>query len=331
MSDPYGQPPADPNQPAPWSRQDPVGPAGQAPGSGQAPGYGTPGHTRPIYPQPGYQQPGYAQPGYQQPAYPTAPGYEPAAGYPPAPGYEPAAGYPPAPGYEPAAGYPPAPGYPAPGLPPAPRRSRAPLIAGIVGLVALLLVGAVTATFVVLSLQDKKETRATANPSGSAAPSPTPSPAGTVTFAAPDRIGALRKSADQSKVEPMRDLMRNAGMEQPFAVIYDDSAIKGRTAIVWGGTGTLLGISGSDKQLDAFFTAAGKQLGAGNAGARTDVDPGTVGGKAQCTKAEGRGLTMALCAWSGAGGLLGFMFPGVAPDKGSEQVRAMLPAIVVKN
>jgi hypothetical protein len=40
---------------------------------------------------------------------------------------------------------------------------------------------------------------------------------------------------------------------------------------------------------------------------------------------------MALCAWSGPGGLLGFMFPGVAADKAGEQVRAMLPAIVVKN
>jgi hypothetical protein len=39
---------------------------------------------------------------------------------------------------------------------------------------------------------------------------------------------------------------------------------------------------------------------------------------------------MTMCAWAGQDALLGFLFPALAPDKGAEQMRTMLPAIVVK-
>ncbi len=142
-------------------------------------GYPQPGYGQPQYPQPDYGQPQYPQPGYGQPPYPQ-PGY----GQPGAPsqgmgygqpgassqgmGYgQPGAssqgmgyGQPGAssqgmgygqPGYpSQGAGYggpPPGGGYPGAYPPQQPRRSRAPLIAGIIGGVALLCVVACCAVF----------------------------------------------------------------------------------------------------------------------------------------------------------------------------------------
>jgi hypothetical protein len=98
---------------------------------------------QPGYPQSGYpQQPGYGQPQYPQPQYPQQPGYgqpgppSQGMGY-GQPGYpSQAMGYG---GPPPGGGYPGA--YPPPPLQP-PKRSRAPLIAGIVGGVLLLCIAA---------------------------------------------------------------------------------------------------------------------------------------------------------------------------------------------
>jgi hypothetical protein len=104
----------------------------QQPGYGQAPqpGYGQPQYPQPEYPQPQYPQPGYGQPGppsqgmgYGQPNYPSQ-----SLGY----------GSPP-----PGGGYPGA--YPPQQQPP--KRSRAPLIAGIIGGALLLCVVACVAVF----------------------------------------------------------------------------------------------------------------------------------------------------------------------------------------
>src|SRR6266508_7034625 len=104
---------------------------------------------------------------------------------------------------------------------------------------------------------------------------------------------------DQSQVAPMRDQMRTAGMDDPYAVIYEDTANAGRTAIVWGGTGKAFGIGSAERQLDAFFSSAGKNLGGGSLGEGVSTDPGAVGGKAECVKVSGLGVTMTMCAWAG--------------------------------
>jgi hypothetical protein len=301
MSDQYGQPPTDPYQQPSWGQPAPQPGYGQQ----QPPGY------QAGYPQPpGYQQPGSQAPTSGSPGYPTQV-------YPqPAPGQygQPYAQnqYP----YQP---------------PPPPRRSRGGLIAVLVGAVVLLfLVAGVAAVAVVMRASESKTANGGPTGTRSGAAAPPVQAAGKISFVAPERIGALKKSADQSKIESMRSRLGNAGIQQPFAVSYDDSTAPGRTAIAWGGTGKVFGIGSAKSQLDAFFTSAGKEVGGGSVGARVDVDPGTVGGKAQCAKVDGLGLAMTMCAWAGQDALLGFLFPGVAPDKGAEQMRTMLPAIVVR-
>jgi hypothetical protein len=103
------------------------------------------------------------------------------------------------------------------------------------------------------------------------------------------------------------------------------------TVVVWGGTGKVFKLGSNSALLDGFFASVGKAVGGGDVTGRTDADPGPVGGKAQCAKTSGTGLSMTICAWSGGGGLLGFMSPGTAVDKAGERMRSMLAAIVVKN
>src|SRR6266540_90965 len=261
--------------------------------------------------EPYWNQPPPASPppGYP-PAYPGSP-----AGYPPAyPGSP--AGYPPAgsppPGYPPAGsppGYPPAyPGSPA-GYPP--EYTRADYA---------------RAEYPPSEYPPSGMPTAGSAPTTSA-PSPTP-PASTVTFAAPDRIGTLRKMADQSRVAQLPGQMAAGGLGNTFAVIYEDSTAKGHTAIVWGGTSSFLG--GADAAvLDGFFSSAGNQIPNGKLAPRTTVDPGSVGGTAQCAKVDGVGVPMALCGWTGSGALAGLLFTGFTADKSAGLVRQVLPAIVV--
>lgn len=112
--------PYDPNTPTNPDQPSPQPNYGQPP---QQPGYGQPPY-QPGYGQPGFPPPQFQQPGYGQPQYPQ-PGY----GAPPPGGGNP---------------------NPYGQQPPAPRRSRAGLIAGIIGGVLLLCIIACVA-FVYLS------------------------------------------------------------------------------------------------------------------------------------------------------------------------------------
>lgn len=124
--------PYDPNTPT-----NPDQPGYPQPGYGQPqqppqPGYGQPQYPQPDYGQPQQPQPGYGQPQYPQPGYgqPGAPSQGMGYGQPGYPSQSMGYGAPP-----PGGGYPGA--YP-PQQPQQPRRSRAPLIAGIIGGVLLL-------------------------------------------------------------------------------------------------------------------------------------------------------------------------------------------------
>lgn len=265
-------------------------------------------------------------PPWSNPAAPVepsgGPGYPPpGAGYPP-----PGAGYPPpVPGYPPpGAGWPaPYPGSPQP--PPGPPAGRRPrwglLVAVVIGLVLLLCVGLGTGLY----LLGSQVTDAARDGSGDE-----PEAAAKITLTAPDRIGNLRKAADQAQAETLKDDLRTAGTADPFAAGYEDTAAANRPVIVWGGTGVVFGLGGKQKQLDAFFTSAAGELGGGTMGPRLDVDPGPTGGAAQCANVEGLGLTMSMCAWAGQNALLGFLLTGVTPERGADYLHLLLPAVVVK-
>ncbi len=329
MSEPHGRHRAEANQPHAWYPPGGAGypPAGQ-PGQTDQPGYavqlgqaGQPGQTD----QPGYAvQPGPAvPPGYAAPpAYAATPGYAAAppghAGPPPGQPYGP-----PVPGHQPGhpgAQYqvPPYAGAPG-GYPQRPRRRSGRLVIGLVIGLAVLLVGGV-ATAVVLVGRIGHANHPTA--AGSRA-------SGAISFTAPARIGSLTRASDQSEVDPMRQAMRSAGIADPFAVVYEDSAAPGHSAIAWGGTGSAFGTAGSVAQLDAFFGSSARQIGTGTVGSRTDADPGAVGGTAQCAPVDGTGLSMSICAWAGNRALLGFIFTGLSVAQSGTQMRAMLPAIVI--
>jgi hypothetical protein len=197
------------------------------------------------------------------------------------------------------------------------------MIAVIAAVVALALCGGVaTALYIVGSGEADRSTRANGSASAGQAPAK-------VSFAAPEQVGSMRKSANQAQADTLRDRLRTSGVEEPFAVTYDDPTTK-RLAILWGGTGRAFGLGGSDKQLDGFFGAAGKDLNGGTIGAPVSVDPGPTGGNAECAKVDGLGVVMSVCAWAGTNALLGFILSGLTPDQGGEQLRAMLPSIVVE-
>jgi hypothetical protein len=317
MSDPYG-PPNQPNQPSPWS------PSGYP----QQPGYPSSGAPASGYPGSGYpQQPDYQQPypssGYPGSTYPSS-----GSGY-----YQPAADPYQQGGYQQGGYQQPQPGMY--GAPPPKRKSHGVLIGIIAGLVVLALAGG-AAVYITLTAKDKNstptvQTRGTDSTTSTKPPSSAAATKASVTLAAPDRIGSLRKSADQSQANNIRQRMVTAGVESPYAVVYEDTSAPGRTAAVWGGTGRAFAIGGPDKQIDAFFSSASKDLGGGTVGARTTVDPGAVGGKAQCAKVDGLGVTMSMCAWAGTDALLGFVFGGLDVTKSTTTMRSMLAVIVAKS
>jgi hypothetical protein len=208
------------------------------------------------------------------------------------------------------------------------RRSAARLIVVIVVIVVLLVAGGITAIVLVVGNSSGKTPLA----GGSQAPA-TNTATSTVKLNAPDRIGTLQRKADQSQVDRMRSMMSSAGLEQPFAVVYDDTAASGREAIVWGGVGTMFGMADPQAELDSFFSSAGDTLGAGaTVGTRTNVTPpSSVGGVAQCAQVSGSGVRMALCAWVGNGAVLGFIFTGVTPTQAGDEVNSILTAVVSKS
>jgi hypothetical protein len=336
MSDPYGQP-VDPYGPSPWS---PPGPE-RRPGH-QQPGYQQPGYQQPTYEQPTYERreyerreydrPGYERPGYDRPAYqPTSGG-----GY-QGGGYQGGSGYPSGPAAEPGwpQQYPGRSGTASPAPPPR-RRSSAPIIIGAIVVAVLLIVGVVA---VVNLVGNTGPTSPTAARSGSAGPTSTatggpaattaaPTRAATLTLTPPDRIGTYRKKADQSEASSARGDAQGSGLEQPFAVVYEDTAAKGHELLLWGGT-SARELGDSQAALDTFFSSAGKDFGNGTSlGSRTAANPGSVGGKAECAKVNGLPISTAICAWVGSNALVVFGFLGVSADKAGGQVRTILAAVV---
>lgn len=255
------------------------------------------------------------------PQYPGAP--QPAPGMPqPAPGAPPYYGAP-----QPYAAPPGAPGYPqAFPPPPPPKKSRTGLIIAIVAIVVLVLCGGLVAVGIAV-YNARDDIGGTTSPTGSA---PVTAPAAGVSLEAPNQIGDLKKSADQSRADTLRSTLTNGGIEEPFAVVYEDTAQAGRQVIVWGGTGPIFGTGSRQAQLNGFFSSAGAQLSGGTISDRAPVSAGSVGGLAECEKVSGMGVAMSLCAWIGEDALVGFILTGYSPAEAGEAVPEILSAIVKK-
>ncbi|GAA2361466.1 hypothetical protein [Dactylosporangium salmoneum] len=345
---PYGQPPSYGQQPPPYGQPS----YGNDPGYGAQPGYGgQPGYGAGNDPgygaQPGYgNDPGYgAQPGYGQPSYGNDPGYgqQPAYGQPTSgvPGYgQPTSAVPASGGGYGQPGYGADPGYPAWGgaAPTPPPRKRTGLVLSLVfGALALVLCGGIGVAAWVYSSNDEKTPEATSSSTpttGSSAKTPTGGAKTTaaagpkVKLTAPATISTWKKQANQDQAQAMAKQLSAAGIDNPFAAQYQDSSKTSRVAIVWGGTGSIFSVGGPDKQLDSFFKSAFQSLNS-TGSAPIDVQPGSLGGKAQCEKTDSSsGVTISICAWVGNDALLAFMFSQMEPDAAATQVKVMLPAIV---
>jgi len=290
MSDPYA--PQPPYSPDPYQQQ----PYGAQPAYGQ-PAYEQPAYGQPVSPQPAYGQPDYnAQGGYPQPQ--------------------------------------PYPGQPAWGGPvmEPPKKSRTALIVSlVVAGVALVVCGGIAA--VAYNFDSGKDTPDAAASGGASTAGPnrsgaTTSSGKTPTLTAPATIGSWKKSASQDQADLLSKQLSDAGVKNPFAAQYQDKTKSTKTVAVWGGTGAIFSAGGAQKQLDAFFTGIGKTLNGGESTTPIKVDPGSVGGTAECSKIDNSGITFSVCAWVNTNVLLAFMFNAIEPDAAGAQVRILLPAIV---
>jgi hypothetical protein len=205
-------------------------------------------------------------------------------------------------------------GYPPP--PPVKKRRTGLIVSLVVGVFALVACSGI-AVIAVIAADDK-----TASPGSTPTVATTP-----VKLTAPATIGTLKKSSDQAQAQTLSNAMTNAGLDHPFAAVYQDTKNPGRTVVIWGGTGSAFNAGGAQRQLDSFFTSAGSQLGGAKPAA---VDAGPAGGKAECAKSGLSGIKLTVCAWVGTNALLGFIFNGVAPDAAGAQMRTILPAIATK-
>ena len=322
---PYQQPtPGEPGRPAPWPGQ---------PGQPAQPAQ--PGQPGQPAPWPGQPEPWGTTP----PESWSAPTGSWSANQPPAPGQQSPWTQPAAPG----AGWPGEGSTPPPGQPPAwtpypnqwpapapqPKRRVGLLVTAIVVPVVLVIGAVVTAGVLLANKSDSASSTGASDVSASGTVAAHASPSQrSVTLSTPQQIGSLRRSADQSLAEQMRSGLSNAGIEKPFAAVYEDSAVTGRTTVMWGGVGDIFRVA-PETQLSAFIKSAGSSLpGGATVATETDVEPGQVGGKAKCAKVNGAGVTMTLCAWNGGDALIGFLFGGIGPDKAAAQMRTILSAVV---
>jgi hypothetical protein len=250
---------------------------------------------QPYYPQQSPQYP--PQPGPQQDPYAGDP-YAQQQGY-PQPGY----------GQQLPGGYPPP--------PPVKKRRTGLIVSVVVAVFALAACSGIVALALKFGSDDKTASPGATSTTASAK----------VTLKAPETIGTLKKSSDQGPASALNSQLSKAGLDNPFAAVYQDTKNPARRVIVWGGTGAVFNAGGAQTQLDSFFASAGGQLGGAKPAA---VDAGSIGGKAECAKSGLSGAKISICAWVGTDALLGFLFNGIEPDAAAAQMRTVLPSIVVK-
>lgn len=262
-----------------------------------------------------------------QPPYPGQPSPEPpnedrpySGQQPPPYGQQPPYGQPPYGQQQPPASGPPADGEPSPygqpygapegfsAPPPPPKKSKVlPIVLITLAVLLVLCVGGGVAIFVVG--RDKINNLAgkaneTAAPGASEAPAATPSTEpshATITVVEPKTLNGRPKLTDKQFASVTKELEK--GMSEvpdataTVAALYG-SVAKRNIVIVAAAAAP---ISDPKQELESSFAGAG--LGGLKITGITTIDPGPLGGKAQCGRADEGDLRMAVCGWADDGSI----------------------------
>jgi hypothetical protein len=261
-----------------------------------------PGWPRPDDRQgpPGPYQPGPYQPP-QQPSYSPPPAYPPyqPEGYQPQ-GYQPQ-GYQPQ-GYQPQGYQPPTAYLPTPPVPPRKRHTGLKITLGVLG--GLLVLCGVGGYLV-------------ARPIISEYPA---------TLSAPDSVAGLQKLTDpqfqQLSDEMTASLKSTIKASSAIGAFYAPNGDKTHAVLV-AGAATLILNPGT--QLDgAFQGLASSDLSVSNVGS---VDAGSMGGKAECGRAETSGIPIGVCAWVDHGAVGMVIAFSHTPAETADLMRTIRPQV----
>jgi hypothetical protein len=242
----------------------------------QPPDYSQPEYGQPEYGQPEYGQPQYGQPQYGQPQY-GQPDYAHGGGYPPAP------------------------------LPPNQKSRVLPIVLISLAVVLVLCVGGGTAIF--LAARNKAGDIIDAA-RDAASPTPTvsaddPSDPGTsnskITVVEPETLGGRPKLTD-AQFESLAGELQSGLAGVPDATssvgaLY--GTVEKRDIVVVAAAAAP--IDDPQKELDGTFAGAG--FSGLKVSSITTVDPGKLGGAAECGKSTDSGIDLVLCGWSDEGSL----------------------------
>ncbi|GAA1757382.1 hypothetical protein [Luedemannella helvata] len=196
--------------------------------------------------------------------------------------------------------------------PPPPRKSRRTLWI-VLGIVAVLLIGAGTAAAVWLvpaitgALEEQDATLRT-----------------------PDTVAGLTKSTDATRQSTAEELKRQLEAEIPsstssMAAFYEDPADAKKVVMVYGVTAK---ISSPTKELDEAFSSAGTSMSVTDV--RT-VDAGPLSGEAKCGKGNTQGLDLTLCGWADHGSLALVVFFNRDVDSSAVMFKQIRNEVLVRN
>lgn len=311
---PYsGQPPPRGQQPPPYGQGSTYGQGqyGQGPDYGQQPSSGQPNYRPGQYgQQPQYGQGHYGQGQYGQGEYGQP---DPTSGQ---PVYGAPYGQPGSPG-----------GYP-PGEPPKKKSRAVPIILISLAVLLVLCLGG-GALFYYVNKDEIKQAVDTAASGGPTASSPDDAPstkaAAKITLVEPKTLNGRPKLTDKQFAgladEMQKDMGDVPGSTATVGALY--GSVEKRNIVMVAGVAAPM--DDPKRELDQTFAGAG--VGGLKVTGIVDVDPGTLGGKAKCGKADDKDINMAVCAWADEGslGMVMFFFKSVSSAKAEfPKVRSLI-------
>jgi hypothetical protein len=238
-------------------------------------------------------------------------------------------------GQTPAYGQPSFGGYPAPGqpggqypysAPTPPKKSNTPLIIAIIVVLVLLGGGGAAAAILLSKNKPTPTAGATSAPPNGQNPTTAPPTAGPASFSMPATIGTLGKASDQSTADTLRNQLSSSGIDNPYAIAYQDTNQSDRKVVLWGGTGSDFG--GDDQaRIDAFFKSGNAEFTGETVTNRAPVGTGAANGTAECETVTGS-QSLAFCVWVGNDALLGLIFGGYSRAESDALVATVLSAVV---
>jgi hypothetical protein len=201
----------------------------------------------------------------------------------------------------------------------------------VVALVALVLVLGGGGAYVLLrshAAGTPTARGASGSPSASTTTTPTPSPTEDIALerkeklSAPNRIGAYRKSTDpnltaQAETSRQQLLKGSPGIRQAVVAYYDNTQKYGQSAIVLASTYDV-----ANPGSELFYT-----LDSDNIQNLNSVDPGPLGGVAQCGTLSAHDTN---CGWADYGSLGLVEFVGVDPAEAAADLLQFRAAIVAR-